>query len=329
MRFAVIGCGSIGLRHISNLLQLGHEVVAYNRGQARRDLAKRRFNIPTFDSIDEMLDSNKCDAVIICSPNSLHKYHMISVIERGLHFFVEKPLAVELNDLSEMEADITKKGLISHVGANMRFHFGPMTVKEHLDLDFIGRPLWANFWGGMYLPDWHPAEDYREMYSSKKSLGGGAILDFIHEIDLMCWMFGEPKLLAAMARNSGCLDIETEDLVDVIMAFKTGMQGNLHVDYLQRPFQRGIHIIGEKGSLRWDLVEESVKVVGHDKGVSKTIQYPHGYIKNDMYVAQMEYFCSCIQGNNQSISGFKEGMSALKIAQNIKQSISTQQFVKR
>jgi len=64
VRFAVIGCGSIGLRHISNLLQLGHEVVAYNRGQARRDLVKRRLNIPTFGSIDEMLDSNKYMLII-------------------------------------------------------------------------------------------------------------------------------------------------------------------------------------------------------------------------------------------------------------------------
>ena len=60
----------------------------------------------------------------------------------------------------------------------------------------------------MYLPSWHPDEDYRDMYSSKKSLGGGAILDFIHEIDIMNWMFGKPDLLAAMTRNSEILDIE-------------------------------------------------------------------------------------------------------------------------
>ena len=261
MKFAVIGCGSIGLRHISNLLHMGHQVIAYNRGERRRDIAEQRFGILTYACLETMLGANNIDAVIICTPNSMHIVNLISVVERGLHFFVEKPLATDLDGLDRLEINIEKKGLISHVGTNMRFHFGPKKIKEYLDAGRIGRPIWANFWGGMYLPDWHPEENYRDMYSASKKLGGGAILDFIHEIDLIYWIFGEPDRLAAMATNSGWLEIETEDVADVIMSYKNGMQVNLHMDYLQRPFQRGIHIVGEKGSLKWDLIEESVQLI--------------------------------------------------------------------
>ena len=327
MKFAVIGCGSIGMRHISNLLDMGHQVVAYNRGETRRCMAKQRFGILTYACLETMLDTNTIDAVIICTSNSVHSDNLTFVVEQGLHFFVEKPLATDLYGLDKLETDITKKDLISHVGANMRYHFGPMTIKKYLDSGLIGRPVWANFWGGMYLPDWHPDEDYRKMYSAKKSLGGGAILDFIHEIDLICWMFGKPKQLAAMSTNTGCLDIETEDLVDVILAYENGTQINLHMDYLQRPFQRGIHIVGEKGSAKWDLTQESVQLVNYDNQSLKTISYPPGYIKNDMYLSQMDYFCKCIKEKKQSMSNMRAGVNALEIVQDIKKSISTHQFV--
>jgi len=329
MQFAIVGCGSIGSRHISNLLQLGHQVVAYNRGQKRRNAVGQQFGIPTYDCLDSMLDLNNLDAVVICSPNSIHSENLALIISRGLHFFVEKPLAVALDGLDELEIDVAEKGLISHVGANMRFHFGPRTIKEKLDAGFIGRPLWANFWGGMYLPDWHPTENYRDMYSASKKLGGGAILDFIHEIDLISWMFGEPDIVAAMAVNSDWLDIETEAIVDAIFGYKNGMQVNLHMDYLQRPFQRGVHIVGDKGSVRWDLREESVQLINHDSQEKKILKYPLGYTKNDMYIAQMEYFIQCVQDKTISTSSFGAGKTALNIALNVKKSVVSNEFIKR
>jgi len=329
MQFAIVGCGSIGSRHISNLLQLGHQVVAYNRGQKRRNAVEQQFGIPTYDCLDSMLDLNNLDAVVICSPNSIHSENLALIIGRGLHFFVEKPLAVALDGLDELEIDVAEKGLISHVGANMRFHFGPRTIKEKLDAGFIGRPLWANFWGGMYLPDWHPTENYRDMYSASKKLGGGAILDFIHEIDLISWMFGEPDIVAAMAVNSDWLDIETEAIVDAIFGYKNGMQVNLHMDYLQRPFQRGVHIVGDKGSVRWDLREESVQLINHDSQEKKILKYPLGYTKNDMYIAQMEYFIQCVQDKTISTSSFGAGKTALNIALNVKKSVVSNEFIKR
>jgi len=329
MKFAVIGCGSIGLRHITNLLQMGHQVIAYNRGKSRRSIAEQRFGILTYACLDTMLDTNTIDAVIICTPNSIHKDNLASVVERSLHFFVEKPLATDLDGLDELEINIEKKGLISHVGTNMRFHFGPKKIKEYLDAGEIGRPLWANFWAGMYLPDWHPEENHRDMYSASKKLGGGAILDFIHEIDLIYWIFDEPDRLAAMAVNSDWLDIETEDIVDAIFGYKNGMQVNLHMDYLQRPFQRGIHIVGDKGSVRWDLTEESVQLINHDSQEKKILKYPRGYTKNDMYMAQMEYFIQCVQDKTISTSSFGTGRTALNIALNVKKSVVSNEFIKR
>ena len=79
----------------------------------------------------------------------------------------------------------------------MRFHRGPIKVKQLLNDEVIGRPVSAHLWVSSYLPSWHPTEDYREMYSAKKELGGGVVMDSIHEIDLTHWLFGKPDVCAA------------------------------------------------------------------------------------------------------------------------------------
>ena len=329
MKIAVIGCGSIGQRHIGNLIKIGHEVVAWNRNETRRIIVKKKFRIKTYKYLEEMLNISNLNAAVVCSPNNLHIKHIIKVMNRGLNIFVEKPLVTSLIGMKDVETIIKKKGLINHVGSNMRFHFGPKTIKEHLNKKTIGKVLWANFWGGMHLPDWHPNEDYREMYSSKKKLGGGVIMDFVHEIDLICWFFGKPNKLAAIIGRSGWLDIETEDIADVIMSYPKGLKLNLHLDYLQRPFQRGIHIIGSKGWIKWDIISENIKIYNHYKKKMIIKPYPKNYKHNDMYIDQMKYFMKCLKKRDKSECNFAVAKKAIETALEIKNSARTNKFIIR
>ena len=68
MKAAVIGCGSIGRRHIKIFKKLGVSISAYNRGIRRRLQAKKDFNIPVYDSITQMLSDETFDFVVIASP---------------------------------------------------------------------------------------------------------------------------------------------------------------------------------------------------------------------------------------------------------------------
>lgn len=326
MKFVVIGCGSIGRRHIGNLLGLGHEVVAWNRGAERRERVERDFGIPVLDDLGALL-AQGADAAVVCSPNSHHLAHAGAATQAGLHLFVEKPVANILDGLHELEAEAAARGLVTHVGCNMRFHFGPETIKRFLVEGRIGKPLWAFVWGGMHLPDWHPEEDYRHMYSAKKELGGGAVLDFIHEIDLLRWLFGNPDRVAAMVARTGWLAIETEDISDAILGYPKGMQVNLHMDYLQRPFQRGIRIVGEGGWIQWDLARSNVEWYEHGSRRGEVITYPDGWVHNDMYVAQMRHFATRVAIRDRSEDGLAEGRKALELAIRIKQSAATNSFL--
>ena len=91
----------------------------------------------------------------------------------------------------------------------------------------------------MRLTDWRPHQDYRNSYSAREDLGGGATLDFIHEIDLINWLFGIPESVSGILSKTGALSIQTEDSVDAFIN-RNGVIINLHLDYLRRPFERRI-----------------------------------------------------------------------------------------
>lgn len=327
MRVVVIGCGSIGTRHARNLLALGHEVAAWNRGRSRREAIAAELGLPVYGDLDRMLVEFPADAAVVATPQTLHLEHALAAARAGLHLFIEKPLAHTLRGLEELEAEVAARGLITCVGSNMRFHFGPASVMRDLASGRLGRPLVAHLWGGMYLPDWHPDEDYRQMYSAKKAMGGGAVLDFIHELDLALWLFGTPARLAAMTRTSGRLDIETEDVADVILDYPDGPQVSVHLDYLQRPYQRGIRIVGDRGWSEWNLARECVERFGHADGEREVAFHPHGYLPNDMYLAQFEHFIRCVESGSLCASDLGAGRRALALALAIKESARQRRFM--
>lgn len=313
LKFAVIGCGSIGRRHIGNLLQLGCEVVAYNRGAGRRNAAATDFGIETYADRDAMLQEAAGAVAVIASPNNCHVDDMRASVNAGCHLFVEKPIAVDEAGLSEIERLARRNGLFTHVGCNMRFHHGPSVLQSLLDEGRIGRPLTAQLWGGMYLPDWHPDEDHRTMYSARRALGGGAALDFIHEIDLALWMFGLPVRVAGMAGNTGHLEIETEEVADILLGYECGFNASIHVDYLEKPFRRGIRVLGEKGWLVWELSKGGVTLYSYETDQTTDFPEPGGYTKNAMYVAQLEYLIDRLKSGASSDCDFRAGWNALKV----------------
>jgi len=326
VKFAIIGCGSIGRRHASNFLRLGHEVIAWNRSAERRAAMVQDFGIEVFDDLETMLKTAGADAAVICSPNIYHTDHARQAVEAGLHVFVEKPFSHTVEGINDLIQQAGCRNLITHVGSNMRFHFGPRSVKKVIDSGQIGTVLRAGFVAAMHLPDWHPGEDYLKMYSARKDLGGGAVLDFVHEIDLAVWMFGKPDQVAAMLGYSGTLGIETEDQVDILFGNAPVPTVNLHLDYLEKPFRRSIDVLGDCGWARWDLTEGSVKVHQYDAGVTEVYHPPVGYEKNDMYIEQAQYFIDCITYSRSSMSDFQVAGEVMDVVHRIKNSSETLKF---
>lgn len=295
----MIGCGSIGKRHIRNLLKLKvRDIAAYDVRSDRCEEAQKQFDIAIYRDLSQALDQN-FDAVLVCTPTSLHLSYAYLVAERGLHVFVEKPLSHSLDGIDRLLAEVSRKQVILLVGCNFRFHRGLVLVKQILSEGKIGRPLFARAQFGQYLPDWHPWEDYRHGYSAKKALGGGVILDRIHELDYVTWLLGKATEVSCLAGKLSSLEIDTEDVAEILLGFESGAIGEVHLDYVQRTYNCSCEIVGEDGTIVWSYQDNSVKLYSASEQRWHIFQWAGVYDDNEMYEREMEHFLACLRGEQR------------------------------
>ncbi|HVS36731.1 MAG TPA: Gfo/Idh/MocA family oxidoreductase, partial [Gemmataceae bacterium] len=259
-RFLVLGCGSIGKRHLGNLLSAGAgEVFGFDVRADRAEEVRRQYGVTAFTDLEQAF-STRPDVVLVTAPTSFHVPLALQAAERGCHLFIEKPLSHSRDGVDQLLEVIRRKNLITLVGCNMRFHPGLMLVKRLVDEGAVGRIVAVRAEVGQYLPDWHTYEDYRQGYSARKVLGGGTILDAIHEISYTRWLMGPVHSVACFAGKLSHLEIETEDTAAVLVRYASGSLGEIHMDYVQRTYSRSCRVIGDGGTIHWDYVAGEVKV---------------------------------------------------------------------
>jgi len=325
-KFLVIGCGSIGRRHLRNLKALGVEkLIAFDPSPENLAKAREETGAEIFNDFDKVLNQD-IDVCFICSPSSLHIEQSVAAAQKGWHLFIEKPLSHNSDKITELEKIIEEKKLISLVGCNMRFHPGPKKVKELLEKKSIGKVLFADIYAGSYLPEWRPSTDYRMSYSGRKELGGGAILDCIHEIDLAFWYSGAGREVFGIAERLS-LDIETEDVAILILRHANNILSEIHLDYVQRTYERGCKIVGENGSIFWDFNSKQVKLYRAKEKEWETFLQPEDWEINKMYLDETQHFLDCLEKNEQTICPVSQAAQVLKIALAAKESSAKKTFV--
>jgi len=320
-----VGYGSIGKRHVNNLLLIPdiEIIICTHRHDIDNEL-KNKCKI--IESLDECINE-KPIAAIISNVTSLHIQTALKLASAGLHLFIEKPLSNNLENMEKLLDIVCERKLVTFMGFNLRFHECIKKIKELLENNTIGKIISVNAESGSYLPDWHPYEDYRNSYASKENLGGGVVLTCIHEIDYLHWFFGEIKELFAMTGKFSDLKIEVDDLASVIMKFSNNIIAELHLDFFQKPDFRCCKIIGTNGTIYWDSKDNIVKV--YDIKLKKWIEKINiaNYERNDMYVDEMKYFLDCVSMNKNTDNDIKNGISTLKIALDIIESSKSKRLV--
>tara|TARA_B100001057_G_C22852981_1_gene951713 strand:+ start:2475 stop:3431 length:957 start_codon:yes stop_codon:yes gene_type:complete len=310
MKFAILGCGSIGKRHLKNLIKLNikkKEIILWDRSIKRKKEIPYK-DIKFFTNMNEMFSLENPNTCFICTPSSLHIKHALKAASNNCNIFIEKPLTDDISDVDELRKIINDKKLIVSVAANMRFHQAVVEVKKIVENNIIGKVIWGHFFSGSYLPNWHPNEDYRSNYSAKRRLGGGCLLDNIHEVDLVHWFFGKPKKIIGNYYRTKTLEIQTEDMADIIFIYPD-KNVTIHLDYIQYPAGRGIKLIGSKGWCEWSLENKYVLIFKEKK--MKKIFLPKNYNKNTMYLDQMKYFISCLKNKINPVNDLKSGLAAV------------------
>jgi predicted dehydrogenase len=245
-RVLVIGCGSIGQRHAANAARIASVSVA-DVDHAKANAVAASIGAAACESVDAGLAA-KPDAVVVAAP---HQHHLplarAALLAAGGDLLIEKPLAASLEGVGSFLQQAAGRRV--RVVCNMRFH--PAIVALRTALPMIGKPRFAQAHYGNYLPDMRPDADYRTLYCASAAAGGGVILDAIHEIDYLMWLFGAVQRVSAEAGRLSDLDIDVEDYASIVLTHNGGVRSEIHLDYLQRVKRRGCVIAGSEGTLVW------------------------------------------------------------------------------
>jgi len=308
----IAGLGSIGRRHLKNLKALGHKkFVLYRTGKSTLP-DDETFDIPTEYDLTKAL-AHKPIATIVTNPTALHMPVALAAAASGSHLFLEKPISHTMEGVKDLRRLVRKKDLIALVGFQFRFHPGLRQIKRLLEENVVGQVVSVQAHWGEYLPSWHPWEDYRQGYSAKAKLGGGVLLTLCHPFDYLRWLIGEVTSVSATQSRSGGLGIDVEDSADVLLHFKSGAIGNVHLDYIQHPAEHTLRIIGQTGVIHWDNSDGQVRWYSERRGKWEKQPVPNGFDRNELFLGEMQHFLSCIIGNEQPLCTLDDGISTLQI----------------
>ncbi len=322
MKILVIGCGSIGLRHIGNLKKHGvRDVLAFDADPARSAAA----GVRTAGSLDALL-KERPDAAVIALPTALHARFALRAARAGCHLFIEKPLSSDMKGLAELSRAVTSRKKVCYLGYNFRFHPTILALRAALKKGAIGAVLGGRTHFGSYLPDRHPGRDYRKGYGARRSLGGGVILDALsHHLDYLNFLLGRPSAGFCYAGRHSRLAINVEDTAEILLRFGPKTVISVHGDFVQRPYKHTIELVGERGTAVCDLFDCSLRLYNTRSRRWKTER--QGKDLNTMYLAQMEHFLSCLRKRALPPVGLRGGIEEMKWLVSLKRSAALKRWV--
>jgi len=273
----------------------------------------KKNNIKVFSSLQESLKEIP-DVGIICNETSFHVKTAIQLAKHDCHLFIEKPISNSLINIKTLANLIKKKNLITMIGCDMRFHKCINKMKKIIDSGDLGTILSVRAENGSYVPDWHPWEDYRDSYASKKNLGGGVVLTLIHEIDYLYWFFGNVNEVSAITDKVSNLEISVEDIATILLRFKKNIIAEVHLDYFQQPESRNFKIVGTNGTIFWDSNSNQVLQYNNSKKKWTTKFKYKNFQRNTQFIDELQYFLNCVKNKKQTINPVHEGLVPLKIS---------------
>lgn len=247
MKVLVVGCGSIGQRHAANVAALATLGVCDTDPGVAEACAKQ-LGGQAFNRLHDALHWGP-RAVVVSTPHRSHLEVASRAVAAGADVLIEKPLSHGLDGVAGFLDAAKAAGRRALAVCNMRFHPGPASLREALPA--VGKVLFARAHFGNYLPAMRPGRDYRELYAARRAEGGGVVLDAVHEIDYLTWLFGRVESVACHAAKLSDLDLDVEDHALIALRHASGVAASVELDYLRPRKSRGCEIVGTAGVLAW------------------------------------------------------------------------------
>lgn len=332
MHVLVVGTGSIGKRHIANLLALGARVSAFSyRAAAGTESSTSVFDDTRVQRAPDLAQAliSDVDAVVVANRTDLHLTVALQAARSGKHLFLEKPLAASLAGVADLQREVAQRGLVVEAGFMLRCHPNVRWIQAYLASGALGELFHARAAVGQWLPDWRPGTDHRQGYGAFRAHGGGVVFDLIHELDLMHGLLGPVADVSAMTRVVQSLEIETEAVAQIGLRMDSGVLAQVHLDYVRPGYGRDMEIVGREGVLVWDYPAGTVSLARAGAAPEIVHRVPTGFERNTMFREHMAHFLHRIETPMlPAISSLTDAEAVLRLALAAHQSSAERRHVR-
>ena len=219
VKVGFVGSGGIANAHIGALKMIEEAAVVAFMDLDEERAANAAAQFPgamAYSDLKAMLDGQELDTVYVCVPPNAHGEIESALVERGIPFFIEKPISNDRETPTRILAAVKAKGLLTSVGYMTRYRPMVARAKELLaqDTAVLARGGWI---GGMPGVFWW----------RRKSMSGGQIMEqTTHTFDLARYLFGEVTSVYCVGRTGLITDVENYDIEDAsicTLVFESGL----------------------------------------------------------------------------------------------------------
>jgi predicted dehydrogenase len=305
----IIGLGSIGKRHARIIKEYLPDVKLHIvRSGKGPNVYDPMFNdVPIYDSVTTLIKED-IDAVIICSPSSVHIEQSTDLIEANIPILIEKPLSNNLDKIDDFQKLAYHSKVPILVGYCLRYSDSLNKFAELLSNNVVGDVSYVRIESSSYLPNWRPHYELINTVSANKSLGGGVLLELSHELEYAIRMFGPfNKVSASINGSDSVLGLDVEESVD-------NLKVSIHLDFCNRALERSCRVYGNKGVLLWDGIKD-MTTLSIDGILDESWAFDQ--TRDDLFQSQLEHFIKCISGEQSPLVPLNTGVDVLQLIKEI------------
>jgi UDP-N-acetylglucosamine 3-dehydrogenase len=302
LRVGVVGTGGWGKNHVRVLNEIGCLAAVCDLDRTRADLYSKKYKIPGYATVDEMVRAEQLDAVNICTPASTHFAIASRTLAAGLHTFVEKPMTTVAGDGEKLISIAKSNNRSLTVGFIERFN-PPITE--------LKKTIAEGRMGDLILLEFH-----RENRRGENIGDVGIVKDAsVHDIDTARWLFAEePKTVFARA---GAVKSKQEDFAAIVMGFSGRKTAFLTTNWVTPNRVRTLSAVFTGAVIDIDFVTQQTSI-HEEKGTNvptRTIQEP--------LTLELKEFVSAIQEKRSPLVTGEDGLWATRIAEAVLASSSS------
>ncbi len=294
MKVVQIGVGGWGKNHSRVLSEFGVLSAICDTNSQRAEKFGKKYSVNFYNSFENLLEKEKFDAALVCTPTFTHSDIATKLIENKKHVFVEKPMTYLSEDGQNLIDAAKRNNVILTCGYIERFNPAVASVKDFLKSKKYGDLIRLEF--------------YREHRMPQHIKDVGVIYDTsVHDIDTAMWLFDEtPEVVYAIA---GKINHEHEDFATIMLCFKDNKTATISSNWITPIRVRNFNAVCTEARIFSDFITQEIRIET-DNGTDNPKNE-----KAEPLSLEIKNFLDSIDGKNDLLVKPEQAVNVTKIAE--------------